>query len=263
MIDESPRFPPLFVSHGAPALALDSVRGAELTAWAESLPRPRSILVVSAHWSEPVLTRGTTRAHPPLLHDFDGYSGEAAPRDLTRVRYAAPGAPELASDLADLARVARSHRGWDHGVWAPLVHMFPQADIPVLQLSLVDGATPRHLYRIGQLLSRLALRGCLVLGSGGFTHNLDEIDGQRQAPTPTWAKEFDAWAANLVSDAEMDQLFAYRSAEHALLAHPTPEHLAPLFVVAGVASRFPHGVGFPIRGFEHGSLSRRCVQFGR
>lgn len=263
MVDDAPHFPPLFVSHGAPSLAVDAVRGSELTAWGDSLPRPQAVLVVSAHWSEPTLTIGTTRGHPPLLPDFEGFSGDAAPRELSRVRYAARGAPALAADVSALLDVARSSRGWDHGVWAPLVHLLPQADVPVLQLSLVDGATPRRLHAIGKRLARLAKRGVMILGSGGFTHNLSELDGQRQAPTPTWAKEFDTWAANLLSDGELEELFRYRAAEHGVTAHPTPEHLAPLFVVAGAASVFPHGVGFPIRGFEFGSLSKRCVQFGR
>lgn len=256
------RIPPIFVSHGTPRLALDSVAGGELAQWARALPRPRGVLVISAHWQAPVLTRGSTAARPKLLYDVDGYRITGA--ELDRVRYPAPGAPELAYELSSLVSIERSDRGWDHGVWAPLLHMFPEADVPVLQLSLVAGATPRRLFGIGKKLGALAERGYLIMGSGGITHNLAELDHRRDAPPADWVRAFDAWVANQLADAELDELFAWRvNGPESRRAHPTPEHLAPLFVVAGVASLYEHAVGFPIRGFEHGTLSRRCVQFGR
>ena len=253
------RFPPIFVSHGTPGLAVDAEAGAELAAWARTLPVPRGIVIVSAHWPEARPTRGSTAVAPTLLRDVDGYPPAEG---LEHVAYHAPGAPELAYELAACLPVERSDRGWDHGVWAPLLHMFPST--PVVQLSLVTGAAPRRLYGLGRRIGGLAERGYAILGSGGITHNAAAIAPERDAPVATWAREFDGWVANLLADAEMDELFAWRTqAPHARQAHPTTEHLDPLFVVAGAASLADSAVGFPVRGFTHGTLSRRCVQFGR
>ena len=256
--------PAVFVSHGTPMLAVDGARGAELAQWASDLPRPRGILVVSSHWQAQSLSRGTTAARPSLLRDFDDYPA-ALPEELEHLDYPAPGAPDLAYEVHSLLQVERApERGWDHGVWAPLVHMFPDADVPVLQLSLVLGATPRALFAIGRKLGVLSRRGILILGSGGVTHSIAELDPRPDAPAADWAREFDGWVANILADAELEELLLWRKkGPSARLAHPTPEHLDPLFVVAGAASLYDHAVGFPIRGFEHGVLSRRCIQFGR
>jgi len=142
--------------------------------------------------------------------------------------------------------------------------MFPRADVPVLQLSLVLGATPRALFAIGRKVGVLAARGVLVFGSGGITHAPHERDPRTDAPPADWARQFDGWVANVLADAEMEDLLLWRTkGPNARRAHPTPEHLDPLFVVAGAASLYEHAVGFPIRGFEYGTVSRRCVQFGR
>ncbi len=249
--------PPIFVSHTTPALALDRDKGEDLVWWARDLPRPRAILVVSAHWQEAQPTRGSTAAHPKLLHDYEGHEGARA------VKYAAPGAPELAYELASLLPLQRSDRGWDHGVWTPLVHLFPDADVPVLQLSLVLGATPRALYALGRRIGPLCAKSVLLVGSGGITHNASEESPDPNAEPHAWAREFDGWVANVLADSEMERLLSYRTeAPHARRAHPTSEHLDPLFVAAGAASLYGHAVGFPVRGFEHASLSRRCIQFG-
>lgn len=262
--------PPVFVSHGAPTLAIDRESGAELAQWARELPRPRGVLVVSAHWRAQALTRGSTASRPKLLHDFDGYKVDdrilhvAKRAELERVTYPAPGAAELAYEVASLVPVERSDRGWDRGVWAPLVHMFPDADIPILQLSLVLGATPRRLFGFGRKIGAIAAHGYLIMGSGCITHNVSELDPRKDAPPEDWARAFDAWVANLLADAEMEDLLTWRTkGPAARRAHPTSEHLDPLFVVAGAASLYDHAVGFPVRGFDHGTLSRRCVQFGR
>jgi 4,5-DOPA dioxygenase extradiol len=251
----------VFVSHGAPLLALDAVRGQELRAWAESLERPRAILVVSAHWEAPLPTRGTTSSKP-LVYDFSGFGDE-----LLRVRYEAPGAPDVADRLQRLLQPQFDRdpaRGLDHGVWVPLVHMFPAADIPVLQLSLVRGASPARHFALGQKLAPLRNEGVLILASGGTVHNLGELDAGAAPATPFWANEFDAWLANTLAEGDTEGLLDYRArAPQAQRAHPTPEHINPLFVAAGAASTGEHAVGFPIRGFDYGSLSRRCVQFGR
>lgn len=260
--------PPIFVSHGLPALPREGSAGGELAQWGRDLPRPRGVLVVSAHWQAMTLSRGSTAQRPPLLHDDDacGFAvgGSEEHASVEAVSWAATGAPELAYELTELVAVDRVDRGWDHGVFGPLVHMFPRGDVPVLQLSLVVGASPRRLFGIGRRLGALAARGYLIVGSGGITHNVKELEPRKDAPVPEWARAFDAWVANLLADAEMEELLAWRTkAPEARRAHPTPEHLDPLFVVAGAASLYEHAVGFPIRGFEHGSLSRRCVQFGR
>jgi 4,5-DOPA dioxygenase extradiol len=267
----SAQIPVVFVSHGSPSLAVDPVRGAELAAWAKTLPKPRAILVISSHWQATSLSRGSTASRPKLLRDFDDFEGHdgfgaaSLPRALHDLTYAAPGAPDLAYELHALLPVERAaERAWDHGVWSPLVHMFPAADVPVLQLSLVLGATPRALFAIGRKIGVLAARGVLVLGSGGITHALAEADPRPDAPAADWARAFDAWVATVLADAELDDLLQWRTkGPNARLAHPSPEHLDPLFVVAGAASLYDHAVGFPIRGFEHGTLSRRCVQLGR
>jgi 4,5-DOPA dioxygenase extradiol len=246
------RVPSLFVSSQGPELASDSVTGAELAAWAKALPRPRGILVVSATWTEPMLTRGTTSRRPEL------YDGGV---------YTASGDPELAYEVASRfppRALAASPRGWDHGVWAPLRHMVPEGDVPVLQLSLVTGATPRRLFAIGRALGDLPSCGYLILGVGAITDHPTERSVDRNAPIASWAQAFDGWVANLLADAEVDQLFAWRKrAPNAARARSVGSRLDPLFVVAGVASAAEHAVGFPIRGFSHATFSRRCVQFGR
>lgn len=255
--------PPIFISHGVPSAALDRARAQELEQWGRQLPRPRGVLVVSAHWRAETLSRGSTAQRPSLLHDFEAYPNVAG-RELEHLTYAAPGAPSLAYDLAMLLPLEPTERGWDHGVWSPLLRMFPDADIPVLQISLLAGATPRRLFEIGRTIGPLAASGYLIVGSGGITHNVAEIDPRKDAATPEWARDFDAWVANLLADAEIDQLIAWRKAgPDARRAHPTSAHLDPLFVVAGAASLYENAVGFPIRGFEHATLSRRCVQLGR
>jgi 4,5-DOPA dioxygenase extradiol len=250
--------PPIFVSTPAPSLGAFPARDAELLTWARGLPRPRAVLAVAADWQAPVLTRGSTAPRPALREATDP---AVAPPPTWRP----PGAPELAYDLHQLVAAERDGaRGWDAGVWRPLAAMFPAGDVPVLQLSLVHGATPRHLFAIGRRLGLLASRGVLVIGSGAITHNLEAIDARPDAPAAGWAREFDGWVANVLADAELDELLQWRkSAPNALLAQPDGNRLDPLFVVAGAASLYHHAVGFPVRGFDHGTVSRRCIQFGR
>ncbi len=254
--------PPIFVAHGTPAAAIDEASRKDYEQWARDLPRPRGVLVVSSRWHASTLSRGSTATRPSLLRDYV-VDGDARAK-LERVTYDAPGAPELAYDLAMALPVEPTERGWDMGVWSPLRRLYPAADVPVLQLSLVAGASPRRLFGIGKKIGVLAAQGYLIVGSGGITHSAKELAPGKDAPPAEWARAFDTWVANLLSDAEIDELFAWRTrAPDARRAHPTPEHLDPLFVVAGAASLYENAVGFPVRGFEHGALSRRCVQFGR
>jgi 4,5-DOPA dioxygenase extradiol len=234
--------PPIFVA--TPLEGRD--RDASLAEWARALPRPCAILVVSSEWEEPVPTRGRTR-----------------PR-VEAGAYPAPPAAELACDLHALLPAQRSERALDRGVVRVLSSMFPEADRPALQLSLVLGAPPRALYALGRRLGPLAERGVLLVGAGRITGNAAEADPASDAPPASWARDFDAWVGNQLADAELEPLFAWRAeGPEARRAQPSGAELAPLFVMAGAASLYDHAVGFPVRGFEHAVLSRRCVQFGR
>jgi len=252
--------PVCYVGHGSPMLALDQERGRELTDWARSMPKPSSILVVSAHYERSPITIGATTTRP-LIYDFSGF-----PRALYQVRYAPPGAPDLARRVAALLTPlgdvrADPARGLDHGAWVPLRWMAPAADVPVLPVSLPTHDA-RSLWRIGRALGPLRDEGVLLVASGNLTHNLRRIDTRPDAPVPSWASDFDAWAETTLRDRSMDVLLDWeRKAPAARLNHPTVEHFVPLLLAAG-ASRDSDRVAFPITGWDGGSLSRRCVTFG-
>lgn len=255
--------PVLFVAHGAPMLALDPVKGAELTHWGKALPRPRAILAFSAHWERNEPTLGTLD-HTELFYDFSGF-----PESLYRLRYPAPGAIELARRVSQLIEPSlgpvgqRPERRLDHGIWVPLRWMFPDASIPILQLSLPKGDQPEAAWTLGELLAPLRQEEILIVASGVLVHNLGHLDFREDAPAPAWASEFDLWCARALMDWDTATLRGYRStAPHVKLAHPTAEHFTPLLIAAGAADAGSHAVHFPITGFEYGSISRRCVQFG-
>lgn len=254
------RMPVGFVAHGAPTLALDPTRGADFRRWGEQLPHPTAVLVVSAHWEGQPVAIGTTERRA-LLYDFQGF-----PDDLYRVEYPAPGAPELASRVeALLGRATRRvpTRALDHGVWVPLVHLLPAADVPVLQISMPSALGARELFALGQRLAPLRDEGVLVLGSGNITHNLRRLDWQGTGATPAWASDFDGWVADVLVRHDFDALVDYAHKAPALRDnHPTEEHLQPLLVTAGAASQGTQPTSFPVQGFEYGSLSRRSVQIG-
>jgi 4,5-DOPA dioxygenase extradiol len=263
-MDETSSVPALFVSHGAPDLALDRVKGADFVRLGAALPRPRAIVVVSAHWERSPAAIGTTTPRA-LMHDYGGFA-----RELRDVTYHAPVASDVAGRVADLLaqRGAPSlerdpARPWDHGVWVPLVHMFPNADVPVVQLSLPSRASGAELVALGRALAPLAHEGVLVLGSGGLVHNLRALDWSGAAPPPSWATEFEAWTRATLAAGDMDALADFRRrAPDLSLAHPSLEHFLPLLVAAGAGHETASAVTFPITGFEYGSLSRTAVQFG-
>lgn len=265
-----PRMPVLFVGHGAPLLATDPVRGAELRTLGPTLPAPRAVLMVSAHWT----TRGEALSlgpleQQPLIYDFSGF-----PEELYRVKYPAPGggliAAEVRAALVGAAlgaaqgevSVQTTQRGLDHGSWTPLVHLLPDANVPVLQLSLpIDWSGERWL-ALGRALAPLRDAGVLIVGSGNVTHNLREVDPRPAASPPAWAAEFDQWTSSTLSNFRMDQLADYKNHAPALrMNHPTEEHWAPLVVAAGAASASRPSVSYPVSGWEFGSLSRRSVLF--
>lgn len=253
------RMPVVFAAHGAPVLLDDPAWMAELAAWAKAMPRPRSILMVSAHWDERPATLGATRT-VPLVYDFQGF-----PDRYYRTTYPAPGSPDLAKRVRDLLRragIAATHdpqRGLDHGAYVPLVAMFPEADVPVLQLSM-PGLDPEALFAMGGALAPLRDEGVLVFGSGFLTHNMRYAF---RPGVPDWAREFDDWAAGAISRFDVDALLDFRSrAPASSLALPTWEHYAPLLVAAGAVGDATPATAFPITGFwMDGAFTRRSVQF--
>lgn len=237
------RQPVLFLSHGAPTFALEPGRlGQELTALAGELPRPRAILVMSPHWSTVVLTIQTHPA-PPTVHDFGGF--DPALYELT---YPAPGAPDIASEVMAVVQQAGFRvcsddlAGRDHGTWVPLRHLFPQADIPVIQLSLPARTHAAELLQLGEALRHLRDTGILIVASGAMTHNLYEIT--RRGPVPDYVRRFADWISQHVHAGDVSSLLAYREqAPAARRAHPTEEHLLPLFLALGAAGAPP----WPVR----------------
>ena len=257
---DSGRLPALYLGHGAPTLLDDETWPGELAAWARALPRPKAILTVSAHWQSAPLTLGATTP-TPLVYDFYGF-----PERYYRVRYDSPGAPELAARVKALMPpdepvAERPERGLDHGAYVPLIPMYPEADIPVLQISMPDLA-PAHLFEIGRRLAPLRDEGVLIMGSGFMTHGLsfvhDYFDGR--AGAPEWSVEFDLWAAETLRRGDLDALFDFRNRAPGMpYAHPTVEHFAPLFVALGAATEPGEAPTFTIEGYWLG-LAKRSFQ---
>lgn len=226
--------PPIFVSHGSPMLSVEPSRTS--SAWAalaRELPRPRAILAVSAHWTT-VRPAVSAAPRPETIHDFHGFP--AALYDLT---YPAPGASALADEVKSLVAAADidPRRGLDHGAWVPLRFMYPAADVPTVQLSVMPGADAAAHFRLGAALHLLARDGVLVLASGGLTHNLGErVGGAPDGALLPHVAEFRDWFADALARMDRAALLAWQAqAPHARRAHPTPEHLLPLFVALGAA----------------------------
>ncbi len=252
------RMPALFLSHGAPPLVDDPVWVAQLRQLAAGLPRPRAILMASAHWESAPLMLGATEP-VPLVHDFGGFA-----RHYYEVQYAAPGAPRLATTIEklmpDSERVTRTNRGLDHGAYVPLTVMYPDADIPVLQMSLPT-LEPDRLLEIGRRLAPLRDEGVLVVGSGFTTHGLPFLrDWRPEAAAPGWSRDFDAWTAETLSRGAVDELADFRGRAPGMpYAHPTIEHFAPMFVTLGASGDPGQSPDQPIEGFWTG-LSKRSFQ---
>jgi 4,5-DOPA dioxygenase extradiol len=252
--------PVIFAAHGAPILLDDAPWMGELAAWAKAMPRPSSILMVSAHWDRRPVTLGATRP-VPLVYDFYGF-----PERYYQSTYPSPGATTLASRVRELLRAKDiafaedPERGLDHGAYVPLVAMYPEADVPVLQISM-PGLDPKRLFDLGAALAPLRGEGVLVFGSGFLTHNMQYAF---RRGTPDWAREFDAWSADALTRFDVDALIDFqRRAPAAQTALPTWEHYAPVLVAAGAAQGHPNPVTFPITGFwMDGAFTKRSVQLG-
>ncbi|MDO6387528.1 class III extradiol ring-cleavage dioxygenase [Uliginosibacterium sp. 31-12] len=250
------RRPVFFLSHGSPMHAVEP--SAAATAWAveaAQLPVPAAVLMVSAHWESNLPLLGGAAA-PETIHDFGGF-----PAELYRLRYPAAGAPEIARQALALLREAgfpagiEGCRGLDHGAWVPMMKMYPQADVPVLQLSVQPGLDAAHHLALGAALAPLREQGVLIVGSGHMTHNLRDWFHGASGGAGAYAREFRDWVATRLASGDSRSLleWAYK-APHAQRAHPTPDHFLPLFVALGAAGEGAQGKCFH-EAFERGTLA--------
>ncbi len=250
----TPPMPAVFIGHGTPMNALE--HNAYTDAWtsfAQSIPRPRAILAISAHWYINA-TAITAMSAPKTIHDFFGF-----PDELFAVRYPAPGDPELAEQIVDVVKptwVGLDLDSWglDHGTWSVLVHMFPEADIPVLQLSIDAGKPFDYHVALGAQLAELRQQGVLIVASGNVVHNLGLLEWSRPDAGFDWARDFNEAAKRLMTD-DPGQINGLRDHDHFRLAVPTPDHFIPLLYLAGLASAAGRGAEVLVDGYAMGSLS--------
>ena len=234
------RIPALFVSHGAPVFALDAgTTGPALTQWGDSVralhPGLRGVVIMSPHWMAP-LVQVMTGPQPATWHDFGGF-----PAALYQLQYPAPGSPALAQEVlgllnaAGVAAQADATRPFDHGAWVPLMHLFPKADVPVVQVALPASAGPAQVVALGAALQSLRDDGVLVIGSGSMTHNLAEFFGGAREPAP-YVLTFSRWIETTLARGDLQALMDYRhQAPDATRAHPTEDHFLPIFFALGAA----------------------------
>lgn len=252
--------PTLYLSHGAPPLVDDDLWVSQLKAWAGELPRPTAILVVSAHWESAPLTIGSTSPQTPLTYDFWGF-----PQHYYDVTYDAPGAADVAARVeaampTDEPVRHDPHRRLDHGAYVPLTVMYPDADVPVVQISMPT-LDPQHLLTLGERLRPLRDDGVMLIGSGFTTHGLPFLeDPSPGAVPPTWSTEFDAWAAERFAAGDVDALIDFRHRAPGMpYAHPTIEHWSPLFVALGASSDPGQAPRQVIDGYWMG-LAKRSIE---
>ncbi len=259
--DDGP-LPALYLGHGAPPLFEDRTWMDQLLGWSLGMPKPRGVLIVSAHWESAPLSLSNPGAATPLVYDFGGFA-----RRYFEMTYPTPDASALAAAVAGAmpdTEPVHEHpsRGLDHGAWVPLKVMYPAADVPVLQLSMPTH-DPARLLELGRRLRHLRSQGVLIIGSGFLTHGLpfltrDMLFGQ--APAPSWSREFDAWAGEALDAGDVETLAAYRDRAPGMpYAHPTVEHYTPLFVTLGAAQQPDAPVTTTIDGFAMG-LAKRSFQ---
>jgi 4,5-DOPA dioxygenase extradiol len=249
--------PSLYISHGAPMLLDDELWTSQLAAWSANLPKPKAILIVSAHWESAPISISSTAANTPLIYDFGGF----APK-FYQMQYATPDSSWLGDMVAKLMpdnEPLHRHttRGLDHGAWVPLRVMYPDADIPVLQLSMPT-SDPVKLLDLGKRFRALREEGVLVIGSGFMTHGLPYIrDWRPEAAAPGWSADFDHWAQEALARGDVDTLIDYRkSAPGMPYAHPSVEHFTPLFISLGAASNPENIAETKIDGYFMGLAKR-------
>jgi len=259
-LSPSARMPVLFIGHGNPMNAIED--NAYSRKWHElgkNLPRPQAILSISAHW----ITRGTkvtTTGHPETIHDFGGF-----PKALFDVQYPAPGAPELAKETSELVSytpvTGDDKWGLDHGTWSVLLPMFPAADIPVVQLSLDYYQPMNYHYEIGKQLNKLREKGVLIIGSGNLVHNLMQVDWGNTGKVYDWAQEFDTKMTDWINKGDHQSIINYQKilGKTAELAHPTYDHLLPLFYILGLQQKGEHVTYFNDQ-IDMGSISMRSLK---
>jgi len=256
---ENGPLPSLYISHGAPPLLEDVAWMRELHGWARSMPKPKAILIVSAHWESAPLSISSTQPGTELVYDFGGF----APL-YYRMRYDTPEATELAQQVVGVlpdTETVHEHRsrGLDHGAWVPLKVMYPDADVPVLQLSIPTHDSTR-LLELGRRLRPLREQGVLVVGSGFMTHGLPFVDWHHPDRVPGWSADFDAWAADALARGDVDELAGFRTRAPGMpYAHPTVEHFTPLFVTLGAATVAEAPVTTTVDGYFIG-LAKRSFQ---
>lgn len=254
--------PVIFLSHGAPDLPIrDGAATQFLRSLHQRFPKPKAILVISAHWysDEPTVSAA---AYPHTIHDFSGF-----PPALYELNYPAPGAPELADRILTLLAQAGfsvqidSARGFDHGTWTLMILAYPAADIPVVQLSIQRYRDVTYHRQLGQALKVLRQEGVLIVGSGSATHNLHAFSDSYDAAPPFWVKQFDEWLAQTIAQQDWHRLMQYRQiAPYARENHPTEEHLLPLFVALGASRTGSKGIQLH-RSYTYGAFSMAAYAF--
>ena len=256
--------PTLFLSHGSPMHAINAGAAGEVwAALAKQLPQPKAVLMITAHW-ETHLPMLSGNAKPSMIYDFGGF-----PDPLYKIVYPAPGAPDVAARAQALLKSAGfttgidGCRGFDHGTWVPLLKLYPDADVPVVQLSVQTAMNPRHHFDVGRALAPLTKEGVLIIGSGHLTHNLrDWMMSRGQTAHAPYADNFQRWVFEHLAAHDVDALTHYRDqAPEAVRAHPTEEHFMPLFVALGAAGDDAKSTRV-FDGFEGNALAMDAYRFG-
>ncbi len=247
--------PALYLGHGAPPLLDDPVWRGELSKWSSNLVKPKAILIISAHWQAAPISVTSLQDNHPLYYDFYGF-----PQKYYEVQYQAPVALDLPGEIQKLIGQeiqVDQNRGLDHGAFVPLIAMYPQADIPVIQLS-IPTMQPEKLFEIGKKLAPLRSQGVLIIGSGFMTHGLPFLKEFRiEATPPNWSVEFDLWANEMLQNGEVDKLLDFKNQAPGMpYAHPTVEHFAPIFITLGASSNPGEKIESAIEGYWMG-LSKR------
>lgn len=252
------KMPALYIGHGAPMLLDDPLWTSQLRDIAGKIEKPQAIVMVSAHWESEPITLSNPAANSPLVYDFSGFD-----KKFYEMTYNSPDATQIselvASMMPDTEPVYQSNRGLDHGAWVPLRVMYPDADIPVVQMS-IPTSDPARLLELGKRLLPLREKGVLVIGSGFMTHGLRYLrDWRIDADAPTWSSEFDAWAAQALANGDVDALSNYKELAPGMpYAHPTVEHFTPLFITLGAATAADVAPETLIDGYFMG-LSKRSI----